>query len=417
MPTRSKQNLTKRFLDSVAPLEGKEFIVWDASLTGFGVRVKPSGRKSFLYKYRTPDGRQRKVTLGSFGQITVEQARRLATAGLGKVASGHDPSQDRHDIKKAQTVGDLCDQYYADAEAGKILYRGKPKKASTLAIDKGRIERHIKPMIGRKQIAALTRQDVTKFMYDIRDGKTAITVKTGPRGLARVRGGMGTAKKAVSVLSAIYNYAIRSGMVEHNPCQYVERPADNKRTRFLNPEEYARLGLALNDQAISTQYTSASLAITILALTGCRRNEILALVRDEVDVTGRCLRLGDTKTGAQIRPCGKPALELLTQQLASHTSQFVFPSTKNNGPIINIRTPMGKVCKMAELENVTPHTLRHSYATVAHELGYSELTIAGLLGHSAASVTSRYAHHVDHVLADAADRVSGLIFDRLQTGT
>lgn len=415
MPRRSTQNLTKRYLDGITPLEGKEFIVWDASLTGFGVRVKPSGRKSFLYKYRTPEGRQRKVTVGAYGQITVEQARRLATAGLGKVAGGNDPSQERHDLKKARTVSDLCDQYYSDAESGRILYRGKPKKATTLAIDKGRIERHIKPMLGRKQIAALTRQDVTKFMYDIRDGKTAKTVKTGPRGLARVQGGMGTAKKAVSVLSTIYNYAIRSGIVEHNPCQYVERPADNKRTRFLKPDEYQKLGAALNDLTIVTQYETASLAITVLALTGCRRNEILSLVRDEVDIEGRCLRLGDTKTGAQIRPCGNQALTILQKQLATHSSQFVFPSTKNSGPLINIRIPMGKVCKLAEFNDVTPHTLRHSYATVAHELGYSELTIAGLLGHSAASVTSRYAHHVDHVLADAADRVSDLIAQRMNS--
>lgn len=413
MPKRSTQALTKRFIDSLISEEGKDFIVWDAGLTGFGVRVKPSGRKSYLYKYRSAEGTQRKVTIGSHGQITLEQARRLASAGLGRVAGGYDPSQERHDAKKAQTVSELCDQYMSDAESGRILFRGKPKSQNTLTIDKGRIERHIKPLLGNKRIEALDRNMVTDFMYDVRDGKTKASIKTGTRGLARVRGGIGTAKKSVSLLSAIYNYAIKNEITDANPCQFVEKPADKKRTRFLRPEEYGRLGEALSDELFRSQYDIAAKAITVLALTGCRKSEILGLVRDEIDIEGRCLRLSATKTGAQIRPCGKAALDLLSDLLASHNSQFVFPSVKGNGPLVNIRILMGKACDHAKLEDVTPHTLRHSYATVAHEVGYSELTIAGLLGHRLNSVTSRYAHHVDHVLADAADIVSMRIRDRL----
>lgn len=82
----------------------------------------------------------------------------------------------------------------SDAESGRILFRGKPKSETTLAIDKGRIERHLKPLLGNKRIDALDRNVVTDFMYDVRDGKTKASVKTGARGLARVRGGIGTAK-------------------------------------------------------------------------------------------------------------------------------------------------------------------------------------------------------------------------------
>lgn len=417
MPKRSTQTLTKRYVDSLIAENGKDFIVWDAGLTGFGVRVKPSGRKSYLYKYRSVQGTQRKVTVGSHGQITLEQARRLAAAGLGRVASGDDPSQERHDAKKAQTVSDLCDQYIADAESGRILFRGKPKSDSTLAIDKGRIERHIKPLLGNKRIDALDRNIVTDFMYDIRDGKTKASIKTRSRGLARVRGGIGTAKKSVSLLSAIYNYGIKTGITDSNPCQFVEKPADKKRTRFLKPQEYSALGQILSDELFRSQYDIASRAIIALALTGCRKSEILGLVRDEVDVEGRCLRLSSTKTGAQIRPCGQAALNLLADLMSSHKNAFVFPSVKGVGPLVNIRIPMTKACQRAGLSDVTPHTLRHSYATVAHELGYSELTIAGLLGHKLNSVTSRYAHHVDHVLADAADNVCGTVFDRLRIST
>lgn len=413
MPRRSTQNLTKKFLDEIQPEDGKDFVIWDAKLTGFGIRVKPSGRKSFLFKYRTQDDTQRKYTLGSYGQLTVEQARKLAQAGLGKVANGEDPSLERQEQKRSMTVSQLSDRYYSDAVSGKLLYRGKPKKESTLAIDRGRIERHIKPLLGKKRIEQLKRADIEKFMFDIRDGKTSARIKTGKYGLARVQGGMGTAKKAVNMLSAIYNYAIKNGLIETNPCQHVERPADKKRTRFLNPEEYARLGAALQDEQFTIQYETARWAISVLALTGCRRNEILNLRREEVDIEGRCLRLSDTKTGAQIRPCGNAALDILERQLALHSRDWIFPSPKTDGSLVNIRMPMYKLCELAGLDEVTPHTLRHSYATIAHELGYSELTIAGLLGHNLATVTSRYAHHIDHVLADAADQVSGMIFERM----
>ena len=415
MPKKSQQKLTKRVMDHLSSIPGKDYSVWDSELAGFGVRIKPSGKKSFQIKYRTESGRQRKTTLGSYGQLTVEQARKLAQAELGQVAAGQDPATVRLQKRQAQNISELCDQYYSGAISGKILYRGKTKSSSTLAIDKGRINRHIKPLLGARKFADLTRADIEKFMFAVRDGETALRVKTGPRGVARVQGGMGTAKKAVSLLSSIFRYAIRLGLIEHNPCQYVELPADKKRTRFLNEDEYGRFGKAVQNVRQTTTYDLACLAIMVLALTGCRRSEILNLKREEVDFEGRCLRLQSTKTGPQIRPCGKAALDILERLLASHNNYFVFPSSRGDGPITNIRSPMVMIVRQAELEDVTPHTLRHSYATVAHELGYSELTIAGLLGHSATSVTSRYAHHVDHVLADAADKVSALILARLNS--
>ena len=155
-------------------------------------------------------------------------------------------------------------------------------------------------------------------------------------------------------------------------------------------------------------------AIVVLAFTGCRKGEILNLKRNEIDVDGHCLRLRDSKSGPQLRPCGRAALALLAK-LPLDDSDWVFPAARGDGPLVNIRKPLVAICKMAGLADVTPHVLRHSYATVAHELGYSELTIAGLLGHTAGSVTARYAHHVDSALAAAADHVSATIAARLRS--
>lgn len=413
MSRRSTQSLTKRLVDSLKPDPNRDYTLWDSDVTGFGIRVKETGARSFVIKYRNGRGQQRKSTLGKYGHITVEGARRMARAELGKVAAGDDPVQEHKIERSARTISDLCNTYMNDANAGKILHRGKAKKPTTLKIDQGRIDRHIIPLLGGKRIDELRREDIEGFMFDVRDGKTAVDVKTKPRGRARVRGGLGTAKKAVSLLSAIYTYAIRRDLVEHNPCQYVQKPADNKRVRFLSADEYAKLGKTMKEVTGLGMHRTACAAIIALALTGCRRGEVLNLNRDEVDPSGNCLRLGQSKTGPQLRPCGDTALTHLQNCMNRQSSSWVFPADGGDGPLINIRKPMMRICEMAELNGVTPHVLRHSYATVAHELGYSELTIAGLLGHSAGSVTSRYAHHVDHVLSGAADKVSETIAARL----
>lgn len=413
MPRRSEVLLTKKLVEALEAKAGNDYVIWDREVTGFGVRVKESGTKSFLIKYRTEQSVQRKMTVGRYGIVTVEQARKIARWKLGRVAGGEDPALDRKSKQRVQTIAELCDLYFADATAGNVLHRGKPKKASTLSIDRGRIERHIKPLLGHMNIRDLTRADARNFMHLVRDGVTAASIKTGKHGRANVKGGVGTAKKALSLLSAIYTYAINSDLVDDNPCRYVERPADNKRERFLTAEEFGRLGQALKSARASGLSISFAGAIEFLLLSGCRHGEVVNLKRSELDLSGRCIRFEDTKAGPQMRPCGASALSLLREVLGSHDSEWAFPSSRTESPIANVRKPLIEICNRAGLEGVTPHVFRHSFATVAYELGYSELAIAGLLGHRLSTVTSRYAHHIDHVLADAADKVSQVIFDRI----
>jgi len=343
----------------------------------------------------------------------VPQSSQLAQQKLVTVAEGRDPAEEAKREHEALTIAGLCDHYYEQAKAGNILSRGKVKKSSRLAIGYGRIERHTKPLLGQMAVADLTRRDAEKFMQDIRDGATAASIKTGKYGRSRVRGGAGTAKKALSLLSAIYNYALRQELVEDNPCRYVARPVDNKRQRFLTPEEYGRPGLAVKEakQNGENQYILA--AIEVLLFTGCRKGEVLNLRRHEVDIAKYCLRFGATKSGEQVRPCGQSAMKILSHLLESHDSDWVFPAYRIDGTITDVRKPLIKLCKTASLKEVTLHVFRHSFATVAHELGYSQLTIAGLLGHRLSSVTSQYIHHVDHALLKAADRVSQIVQSRL----
>lgn len=414
MPRRSEQKLTQATVAGFEPPPKGDFTVFDSDLPGFGVRVWWTGTKTFVAMYRNANGRLRRYSLGKYGKLTVSEARKEAMAILGDASKGQDPLTTKLEKRKQMSVAELCDQYLADADAGRISYRGKVKQPVTIYMDRGRINRHIKPLIGHRSITELSRAHVEKMMFDIRDGKTAKTEKTKPRGKARITGGQGTATMAVKLVSAICNYAIRKELMDRNPAQGIERPADGKRTRFLNQDEYGRLGEAIIGAAQQGINLIALNAIKGLALTGCRRGEILSLEREAVSIEAHGLQFHKTKTGAQLRPCGQLALDHFTTVMAGHSSSWVFPRVGSEGPLVNIRKPMTVVCDLAGFDDVTPHTLRHAYATVAHELGYSELTIAGLLGHSAHSVTSRYAHHVDSALASAADEVSATIGQRMR---
>src|SRR5262249_21573367 len=159
----------------------------------------------------------------------------------------------------------------ADADAGRLLTRrGQSKKESTLAIDRGRIERHFKPLIGTCVVATVTRNDVERLMHAIAEGKSAARVKTRRRGLARVRGGRGTATRAIGLLGAIFTYAVRRGLRSDNPVHGVIRFKDGERKRRLSEDEYRALGSALRKAEIAAIWPAAIAMTWFLALTGWR---------------------------------------------------------------------------------------------------------------------------------------------------
>jgi integrase len=410
--------ITKRLVDSVRPDPAKQIFRWDSELRGFGICVKPSGAGAFVIQYRNADGRSRRMVIGKVRTLTPEEARALARKHLASVAEGGDPLVQRHSTRSAISVGELCDLYIEEAEKRRkaLIKEGRSTrkgviKASTLAMDRSRIERHVKPLIGRISIRSLTSDDLKRFQKDIAAGKTAAKKRRGRGGLAR--GGPTVAARSLGMLGTILEYARKENLIEVNPARGIAREPDQKRRRFLSPDELTALGNALNDAEERSDNPIACAAIRFLLLTGFRRMEALALKWAEVDGKRRCIHLEDTKSGAQTRAIGSAAVQVLEAQPRVDGVPWVFPAAIGVGHTVGVPKVLARICAAAKVDGITLHTLRHSFASVAAELGYSELTIAGLLGHSVPGITARYSHLPDAALIGAAESVAKVIEHRL----
>ena len=400
--------LTKRVVDA-AESRSSDYFIWDEELPGFGLRQFKSGKRSYLVQYRAA-GRTRRYTIGLHGAWTPETARKKARSLLGRIAQGENPAEERRLDAKAITVKELCTQYLKDAENGLVLGKGRrPKKASTILIDRSRIHRHIIPLLGTRRVKDITPSDINRFIRDVISGKTKADVKTKARGRAIVRGGAGTAARAVGLLGGILTYAIEHGIIERNPVHGVRKPADRVKTRRLSEQDYRVLRKILNGAVTDDRFRLAVPIIRLLALTGCLRGEGVNLKWTELDAENSCLRLSDSKEGASVRPIGLPVLDLLEAQRSESHGVFVFAGTEEEKPLVGFPKYWKRLFKDTVLENLTPHVLRHSFASVANDLGFTEATIAALMGHSKVTVTSRYIHAIDTALVMAADTVSGYI--------
>ena len=422
MAERAK--LTERAVEAL-PVGDVERIVWDTEQPGFGIRVYSSGTRKFLVQYRTGGGQQRRMMLGAFPVLSADKARKAARKVLVEVNEGNDPAGAKHAHRAAMTVAELCTAYFEACDSGLVLARGgQSKKPLTIYTDKGRVARHVVPLIGRLKAAAVVRADIERMKAGIVTGKTATDEKTGKRGRAIVRGGRGAATRTLGLLGSIFQWGIGQGIVTVNPVRGVTRFADGQRKALLSDEQYRALGAALDKLAAKrdrhgkpVHHPYGLAALRFIALTGVRRGEAQGLRWSEVDLPGCALRLGDTKTGASIRPLGKAARDLL--EGLERVSEHVFPSLPGGEGYQGLPRLWALIQRTAEetsgvsqanLDGLTLHSMRHSCAGTAEALDCSLPTIAAMLGHRLAGVTAGYVlKRLDKPLIASADRVAGHI--------
>ena len=423
----TRPKLTKTTVDALQSRDG-DYVTWCGHLPGFGLRVRPSGRKSFIvqYDFGGRKGVTRKVTIGAYGSPwTVDDARKKALEILSDAKRGVDVAGEKSKRRAEMTVAELCDEYVAEG--------CDSKKASTLATDRGRIERHIKPLLGKRRISDVSKADIAAFMRDVAKGKTATDVKTGKHGRAIVTGGKGAATRTVRLLGGIFSYAVDRGYLETNPRHGVKVYADGKGERFLSADELKRLGEALreaetvglpwqfnegakakhrpksaeNQRETISEYAVA--AIRLLLLTGCRAGEIVNLQWSHVDFERGFLNLPDSKTGAKPVLLGAPALKILSGLPRVKGNPYVVVGDKRGKPRSDLKRPWKRISAYAGLTDLRLHDLRHSYASVGAASGMGLAIVGKLLGHASTATTARYAHFADDPLRRASDSIANTI--------
>jgi integrase len=401
------ERLTKSSVDDA--MKGpKRFIVWDADLKGFGLRVEPSGVKTFIIRYRIGGGRRgtrKQFKIGRYGPLTTAEARKRAEGALADVEHGRDPQAERAKGREALSVAELCDLYLAEGVA--------TKKASTIALDRGRVAGHIKPGLGSRKITELGKADVERWMADVAAGQVRANTPgghVGPRPAGSMaRGGKAAATKSVKLLRVMFKFAIGRKLCGEDPCVGVKTFADGRRERFLSPAELGTLGDALTAAEANGALPAHVAIIRLLALTGARKNEIARLRWSEVDAGRGLLQLDDSKTGRRAIRMGAAALELIAALPRSKTP-YVFPDPRDPTlPIRNLDWAWVGIRKRAGMPELRIHDLRHSFASVGVAGGAGLLLIGKLLGHTHVATTSRYAHLADDPVKAAADRISGAV--------
>jgi len=434
MTAVEKRRLTKRFIDSVKPGQEKgDHVIWDKDLKGYGLRVKPSGAMSYVIWYRTKAGDLRKMAIAQVGALTPDQARTLAGKHLADAVKGGDPAKDRSDARHDRTVEEVCNAYLADGPAA-----NPTKKASSWATDASNIRRHIIPLLGKRRIRTITRDDVLDFQADVTKGKTAVDVRrkkpdssgvpTGggrivysdqikPRGRAIVEGGPGTARRATSVFCALLKFAAAKKFISESPAKGISLNRPGRVDRHLSPEELARLGEALQRAEAAGTNATAIAALRTLLLTGARKSEILSLQWSQLDLSRGRAYLPDSKTGQKVLVVPAPAVEVLSQLMHEKDGPWVFPGARGKGHLVGLRRILGMVAAEAGLERLRVHDLRHAFASVAVSDGASLYLVGKVLGHVQSRTTERYAHLADDPIRAVADSTSRKIASALLGGS
>jgi len=381
--------LTKRLLDS-AKAEGSDLVFWDTEQVGLGVRVKPTGVKSFCVQYRNAQGRSRRVTLGKYGRMTLDQARKAAREKLSAVDRGGDPAEERSAARGAPTVAQLASRYMAEHSEVK-------KKSESIRKDRFLVDHYILPALGRYNVDEVSREQIAKLHHGLRKKPYQ-------------------ANRVLEVVRKMFNLAEAWGLRPDgtNPARHVQKYKEKKRQRYLSEDGWARLGKVLAEvEQKNSEMPSVVTAVRLLIFTGCRLSEILNLRWDDVDWEHGCLNLRDSKTGQRFVPLGQFALDFLQNTSRQAGNPFVCPGARPMRPLVNLQRPWRRLRERAGLEDVRLHDLRHSFASMGAGVGMSLPVIGKLLGHTQAQTTMRYSHLAADPLKQAANRIGERIAEAM----
>jgi integrase len=435
--------ITKRFVDASAPRATGDYFKWDDEVKGFGLRVRPNGRKSYWLQYRDAGGATKRILIGEHGALTPDQARATAAQLRGEVLATRrdpnaaDPAGKRTRAKRAAkealeapTVAQVADAFLTESAAklkrstvyeyqrllGEPIVSRGPTKGERRA---GELRREF----GDCKVAEVTRSQVGKLHLEMKDRPYM-------------------ANRALAALKALFTYAERHGhrAPGTNPCVGVDDYREDKRERYLKEPELAAINAALEKgvreglplparrkRARATEATRKHRAknsgqpvplnpvgvgaLRFLLLTGWRKSEALSLRWMDIDRQRGTVLLANTKTGRSNRYLSTHAAEVIESMLEYRQvgNPYVFPGAVTGKPYSDLTRVWDMVRHEAGVPDVRLHDLRHSYATFAAAAGQDLQLIGALLGHRNVATTARYAHLFPERQQHAAEATGGAV--------
>ena len=374
--------LTKSEIDSL-PDTKKDQFYWDNELKGFGLRVSPRGKKTFVVQYRHA-GRTQRFRIGHYGKLTVHEARRDAKIMLGEIARGKSPAKYIGEGRNSPTLETVAKRFMTEHVAIRL-------KPTTQSDYKHNLNTNILPALGARKIADITHKDVQELHLKMKDTPTQ-------------------ANRTISVLSKIFNLCEKWGLRDGatNPCTQIERYKEKSRHRFLDETELKRLWAALDAFKNESQISEYAItAFKLLILTGCRLGEIRTLKWDYIK--GNRVEFPDTKTGFKRLPLNAEAMQILRDTPKLDNNDYVICGAVAGKPIVNLQKSWRRIRARAGLEDVRIHDLRHTFASHAVMGGTPLAVVSKLLGHSQIATTMRYAHLADKELLQASEGIGSML--------
>ncbi len=403
--------ITKRTVDATKPVPTRDVFLWDDLLNGFGLRVKPSGAKSYLIQYRNQEGRSRRYTFPNQSGMTPDEARKKAEDLFALIRQGRDPASERDAQKDEPTFAEFTKRFLAEYVCNK-----KPRTATEY---ERMLEKYVNPQFATRKVHAITRDDVGKLHHKLRDTPYQ-------------------ANKVLALLSKMFNQAEAWGYRADgtNPCRHIAKYREEKRRRYLSGDELLWLGRALikaetTEKREEKVEAGALRAIRLLLYTGARLNEVLTLKWEHVDLEHGLLLLPDSKTGAKTIVLSEPAVALLNE--VPQKKGWVIPGRFDGNHLTDMKKQWARVKGLVDtlqaeaqaegklkpddrvdISGVRLHDLRHTFASWGASGGLGLPIIGALLGHTQAQTTARYAHLANDPLKVAADRIGAEIAAHLE---
>jgi len=361
--------LTKRVVEALEPRQ-REYIVWDTQIAGFGVRIMPSGRRTYLFRYRDKHGTDRKPKIGVHSQqMTCDQAREIAQDWSYKAAKGEDPTAGRR-VKNSPTIDDLYREYMA---------RHAPNKKERSRKEDERLWKQcVLPRLGiKKKVVEITSDDIE----DLKE---------------KMKGTPTQANRVLSLLSKAFALCEKRSWKwrpkNSNPVKGVDKFKEVERQRYLSRPELQKIVEGLEPFWKSDAITDRSFAglVMLLILTGARISEIITAKREWI--VKDFLYLDDSKSGARKIHLNDLALEIINQLPSVDGNPYLIVGRRRARHLVNAGKLWKRLLTSVGVSDLRRHDLRHSFASMGLSGGLSLLAIGKLLGHSSPLSTKRYAH-------------------------